>query len=576
MTKILLMNIPGAVIPSDYPPVAISRVIEGIDHSLNCEASFYNLDYYRPEFGEIENKIQSCAPKIIGFSAILTPYYAYLKSLSNFIGEKFPDIIQVLGGQMAIIANIIFLKTKVDFCVIGESEPTFSNLIRRLKENNFDIKDKGNYKNIKGLVLLNNNISYFTGYEKEDMSKGLKQFNYKMMSRFTNLDNYIHRVDGQYFKIRLGNSNIKHFLKLLYRNNIHKNLATVFSSKGCVNRCTFCHRYNKGYSVADFNELVNHIEYLKREYNIGLILFGDENFGSNRFFTSRLVEYLKTSGLNWGAGGVRVKTVDEETMKIWKESGCVHINFGIESFSQKILDIMEKNSTVEENLNTIRLCYKYKIFTVPGVVLGMPGETEETLEETIKNFSTLIPGDMDFPFENYINFVQAIPGMPLYGYAKRLGLIGKSIEDEDKYIEGLYDINANEIKPYLNFTDFEKEEIAYWWFYIYLELIAAHIKKFGYINVLKHKKKKWYRAGLIYILLPRKIRKFLLKYIVLVKDFGVKQLVHTIIKKVIKIFNNKKTERFKQVNRSLRKINREIPLSLREDEVSTAVLREDQ
>lgn len=574
MTKILLMNIPGAAIPSDYPPIAISRVIEGIDLSLDCEASFYNLDYYRPDFDEIEDKIQSYAPKIIGFSATLTPYYAYLKSLSNFIGEKFPDIIQVLGGQMAVIPNIIFLKTKVNFCVIGESEPTFSNLICRLKENNFEIKNKENYKNIKGLVLLNNNTSYFTGYEKEDMQKGLKQFNHKMMSRFTNIDNYIHRVDGQYFKIRLGNSNIKDFLNLLYPNNMHKNLATVFSSKGCVNRCTFCHRYNKGYSVVDFNELVNHIEYLKREHNIGLILFGEENFGSNKIFTSRLVEYLKTSGLNWGAGGVRVKTVNEEIIKTWKESGCVHINFGIESFSQKILDIMEKNSTVEDNLNAVRLCYKYRIFTIPGVVLGMPGETEETLEETIKNFSTLIPDSMDFPFENYINFVQAIPGMPLYGYAKRLGLIGQSIEEEIAYIEGLYDVNANEIKPYLNFTDYEKEEIAYWWFYIYLELMVVYIKKFGYINVLKHKKTKWYRAGLVYILLPRRMREFFLKYIVLIKDFGFKQLVYSIIKKLIKIFNIKKAKRYNQINSSLRKINCEIPLLLREDEVNTAVLRE--
>jgi radical SAM superfamily enzyme YgiQ (UPF0313 family) len=326
--------------------------------------------------------------------------------------------------------------------------------------------------------------------------------------------------------------------------------------------------------VPDFNELVNYIEDLKKEYNIGLILFGEENFGGNKKFTSRLVEYLKTSGLNWAAGGVRVKTVDEETIKTWKDAGCVHINFGIESFSQKMLDIMEKNSTVEENLNAIRMCYKYKIFTVPGVVLGMPGETEETIEETINNFSTLIPDDMDFPFEHYINFVQAIPGMPLYGYAKRLGFIGRSIEEEEEYIESLYDVTANEIKHYLNFTDYEKEDIAYWWYYVYLELMAAYINKFGYINVLTRKKTKQYRAGLIYILLPRKMRKFLLKYVVMVKDFGVNQLVHIIIKKVIRMFNNKKAERFKEVNRSLRKINSEIRLSLREDEVSTAVLRE--
>ncbi|MDP3014737.1 MAG: hypothetical protein Q8M92_10870, partial [Candidatus Subteraquimicrobiales bacterium] len=63
MTKILLMNIPGAVLPSDYPPIAISRVMEGIDPSLSCEVSFFNLDYYRPDFDEIKNKIQSFSPQ---------------------------------------------------------------------------------------------------------------------------------------------------------------------------------------------------------------------------------------------------------------------------------------------------------------------------------------------------------------------------------------------------------------------------------------------------------------------------------------------------------------------------------
>lgn len=574
MTKVLLMNIPGAVLPSDYPPVAISRVIEGIDPSLNCEVSFYNLDYYRPDFDEIKNKIQSCAPKIIGFSAVLTPYYAYLKNLSNFIGEKFPDIIQVLGGQMAVISNLILLKTKVDFCVIGESEPAFSNLIHRLQENNFDIKDTENYTDIKGLVFLRNGVPFFTGYEKENKQKGLRQFNCKIMSKFTSLDNYIHRIDGQYFKIRLGNSNIKHFLKLLYPNNIHKNLATVFASKGCVGRCTFCHRYYKGYNMADFDELVNYINLLRSEHNVGMLLFSEENFGGNKKLTSKLVEYLKTSGLNWAATAVRVRNVDEEIIKTWRDAGCVHINFGIESFSQKMLDVMEKNANVEENLNVIKMCYKYKIFTIPGIVLGMPGETEETIEETISNFSTLLPDDMEFPFENYINFVQAIPGTPLYEYAKRIGLIGRSIEEEEKYIESLYNVNANEIKHYLNFTDYEKEEVAYWRFYIYLELIAAYIKKFGYKNVLKNKKTKQYRVGLIYIVLPKKVRRFLLKYIVILKYFGVKGLINLVIKKLTNIFT-KKTEVFGKVNCSIRKLNLDPPLLLREDEVSTAVLRED-
>ena len=190
MTKILLMNIPSTPIPVDFPPIGISRVIEGIDSSLNCEVSFFNLDYYRPTFEEIKDKIQSFSPQIIGFSAILTPTYAYLKKLSKFIKEHFPNIIQVMGGEMSVISNIILLKTGISFCVIGESEPTFSNLIRKLQQDNFQPLNIEDYVNIKGLAFCEIIYLILLGYEKENTQNALRQFNYTLMSKFTNLDNY--------------------------------------------------------------------------------------------------------------------------------------------------------------------------------------------------------------------------------------------------------------------------------------------------------------------------------------------------------------------------------------------------
>ncbi len=569
MTKIFLMNIPGGAFPSDYPPIAISRVIEGIDPSLSCEVSYINLDYYRPGFDEIKSQIESFAPDIIGFSAMLTPSYVYFKKLSLFIGENFPDIIQVLGGQMAVISNIILLKTKVDFCVIGESEPTFSNLIRKLQQCEFHLEGMKKFADIKGIVFLLNNIPYFTGYEKENIEKGLKQCNYKLMSKFTSLDNYIHPVDGQYFRVRLINSGINSFLNQCYPDNLKKNMATVFASKGCVNRCTFCHRFYKGYKVIDSDEVIDYIEDIKEDLNIGLIMFSEENFGTNKKETAKLVEYLKSSGLNWGAGAVRVKTVNEETISTWCESGCVHINFGIESLSQKMLDVMEKNSTVEDNLNAIRLCFKYNIFTVVCLVIGMPGETEETIEETINNLITVVPDDINIPFEVNVNYVQAIPGTMVYEYAKRVGLIGQSLEEEEKYIESLYEIMAGELQHYLNFTDYIKEELAYWNYYINMEVVAEYIKKNGYIKVARNRKTRPYRIGLVYVLIPRRLRKFLLKYLIIVKSFGLSGLFRIFYKKI----SEKKVKKFQDINTSLRKIIQELPMTLREDENSTAVFK---
>lgn len=573
MARILLMNMPAGPIASDYPPVAISRVIDGLDPALECEVSFYNLDYHRPTFDEIGAVIEVFRPDIIGISGMLTPSYAYLKKLSNYIGERFPDAVQVVGGQINVISNIILTKTSVSFCVIGESEPVFSSLVRKLKDDGFRPGDMQGYGDIRGLVYLNDGLPHFTGYEKEKAPSSYNQFNYSMMERFTPLDNYIHPVDGQYFRVRLINSDIKGLFSLLKPENLDKNLATAFASKGCVNRCTFCHRFTKGYKVLESEGVEEYVERLKSEKNVGMILFSEENFGNHRKNTAKFVEYLKTTGLNWAAPAVRVKSVDEDIIRSWKEAGCVHVNFGIESLSQKILDVMEKMSTVEENLEAVRLCYKYRIFTVMGLVVGMPGETEETIEETIGNICKIIPDDINFPFEIYINFVQAIPGTPVYEYARRMGLIGDTLDDEERYIESLHDIDANEIAHYLNFTDYEKEELAYWKFYITLEIITAYIRKNGFFNVLRYKKTRPYRIGLVYSFVPKKLRKFALKYLMMARFFGLKRTAAVAFKKLGSLAGGKK-EKYTSVDRSLRTINREMPVSVRRDDLSTAVLRE--
>lgn len=573
MARILLMNIPAGPVPSDYPPVAISRVMEGIEPDLDAEVTFLNLDFYRHSFDEIREKIKEFSPDIIGISAMLTPSYAYVKKLSNFIGREFPDAVQVLGGQMNVIANIILLKTSVRFCVIGESEPAFSALIRKLKSDGFRLSDMPSYEAIKGLVFLKNGIPFFTGYGKEDSGAGTRQFNYKLISKFTSIENYIHKVDGQYFRVRLANSGLSSLFDLFYPENLDKNLATVFTSKGCVNRCTFCHRFTRGYQVLGNEEVISYIEDLRKDQNVRMILFCEENFGNHRKYTAKIVEYLKDSGLNWAAPAIRVKSVNEEIIKSWKEAGCVHINFGIESLSQKILDVMEKNSSVEENLNALRLCYKYRLFTVLGLVIGMPGETEDTIEETIANVSSVIPDDIDFPFEVYINFVQAIPGTPVYEYARKNGLIGPTLDDEERYIESLHDVDANEIEHYLNFTDYEKEELGYWKYYISMEIISAYIRKNGFLKVYRHKKTRPYRIGLVYALIPKALRKLLLKYAMMFRFFGGRAVISTIYRKISKSLSGTEA-RFSNVNRSLRKINAETPAALRDDDLSTGILRE--
>ncbi|OGR81705.1 MAG: hypothetical protein A2X32_08190 [Elusimicrobia bacterium GWC2_64_44] len=551
MTKLLLLNLPSGPVPTDYPPVAISRVIEGLEPELGCEAVFLNLDLLRPSFGDLKEKIRAFGPQVIGFSAILTPSYKYLKELSLFLRREFPGIVQVMGGEMCVIRDLVLRKSAVDFCVVGQAEPAFSSLIKTLEERGFNASDKAPFRAIKGLAYLNAGAPFFTG--EETHPDPVRQINYALLSKFTDLGHYIHGVAGPYYRNRINPDEIGDFYGLLKQENLPKNLVTVFASKGCVGRCTFCHRYFKGYKVMDTAGVIESIKTITAERNAGMLQFQEEDFGSDRAATVKLTAFLKESGLNWAATAVRARSVNDELMKSWREAGCAHINFGIESGSQKILDVMEKLTTVGENLNALRLCNKYRVATIISLVIGMPGETEATIDETIDNLASALPDDVTLPYEVSINFFQAVPGTEGYKFAQAAGLIPSDPAGEEKYIENLHEAGAAEIDQYLNFTDYEKEEVLYWKDYIQLELLAAYLKKNGRARTLEHKKSRRFRRAAVYALLPRPLRRFLLKYFIILRHYGPGGLLSLLSRKLF----NPRPQKYSGVDRSLRLINAE-------------------
>jgi anaerobic magnesium-protoporphyrin IX monomethyl ester cyclase len=554
MTKVLLLNLPGGRAPTDYPPVAVSRVIEGLDPALGCEAYFLNNDLLRPSFEEILAKCREFKPQVIGFSAILTPTYKYLKDLSLFLKKEYPAAVQVLGGEMSAIHHLVLRGSAVDFCVLGQSEPAFSSLIAALQKRGFDISDKAAFRAIPGLAFLDAGELRLTGEQAAHGANATRQINYALLSRFTDIGQYIHAVGGRYYRDRINPGEIDGFFSLFRKENLARNLATVFSSKGCVGRCSFCHRFFKGYQVIDFEAVTGYIKELAQEHNVGMVLFQVEDFGSDAAATDRLVDFLKTTGLNWAAPAVRARTAKDEVFRKWKEAGCVNVNFGIESGSQKMLDVMDKMTKVEENLAAIRLCNKHRLATIISLLIGMPGETEETIEETIASLSTVIPDDMDLVYEISINFYQAVPCTQGYDFARLTGLIGTSPEEEERYIEGLHEAAANEIGHYLNFTDYEKEEVLYWKDYIVLELLSAYLKKHGVIAVLRRKRLKRFYYAALYRLLPKPVRKFLLKYLIIIKHFGIGSLPGLLRRK----FFSPRPRRFALADRPLRLINQDL------------------
>ncbi len=252
-------------------------------------------------------------------------------------------------------------------------------------------------------------------------------------------------------------------------------LATLVGSKGCVARCTFCHRWDKGYRAVPVAQTMEYIRRLMDRYNVGFLLFSDENFGSDRRQTEEFLRHIKPLDLLWQAGGVRVRSMDLDLLQRMKDAGCVAVYYGMETGSPTILKVMEKNATLENNLNAVRWTREAGLTTIYQMVLAMPGETERTIRETMEFLKRATEGLFESPRSRMsINYIQALPGTPVYEYARHQGLIGKSLLDEEQYLLSISDVDAQDDAKMLNFTDSDTLTVRSWRRRIVLEVMRHY------------------------------------------------------------------------------------------------------
>jgi len=210
------------------------------------------------------------------------------------------------------------------------------------------------------------------------------------------------------------------------------------------------------------DSIINKLKYLIDRYNVGFVDFADENFGSDRRKLDELLERLKPLDILWYTE-MRCKSVDPDLLRRMKDAGCVAAFYGIESGSQRILDIMEKNSDLDLNMEVCRWTHEAGIYTVYQLILGMPGEDQQTVAETGRFLNSVTEYLPSPPNERLsINYIQALPGTPVYEYARSTGLIGPSLEDEEEYLIRISDTNAVDDVKTLNFTQYDYLTMQSW------------------------------------------------------------------------------------------------------------------
>jgi len=463
-----------------HPKIAITSLNHWTTKNGFKACKFYDIDMLYPSDADVEKYFKENQTDVVGLSAVVSTSYLQVKRLAKIIKKVNKNTVIVCGGYLTAAANTILKKTEVDICVVGNGEIAWVGILKLIKEH----LETGNNKldidkllEIKGISILDDNKNLkFSGYgqtlpgcemtfpDLEYLKSGL-QGNDKAFNNYFSpfWKNDIFSMDNR-----------------SYEKGRKPMMMNMFTSKGCVARCTFCQRGSKGYNVFDLDKLEAYLKILINKHNVGFIYVDDENFGSNRKYSHQVAELFHKYNLLWSCLGVRCTNVVEEDIIHYKKNGCCGLKFGIESGSQTMLDIMEKKYTVSDIKKAVFMCFDHGLYSSPdGFMLGMPGETLKTCMESGKMMGEIsarigVPPSVTF---GMIDPYYAIPlvGTPLYEYGRQLGLIGQNVNEEEKYLELVSDVAAYK-RYYINFNGSPMSEVVFWDMLVFLESTRRYEK----------------------------------------------------------------------------------------------------
>jgi len=315
---------------------------------------------------------------LIGIT-VFSPVYFEVKNLFNKIRKEHPETPVCLGGPyVTTMREEIFEETPADFAVYGEGEITFSELISHLK-------GERKLENIKGLMFRNGNGKPVVNPSREKI-KDLNELPLPAYDIFP-----------------------------MGRYPLHR----MVTSRGCPYGCAWCNSssiWDQTYRTTDPEKMVEEIEFLIRNYGKKIFVFGDNSFNIDLTRVERFCDLLleKKIDILWSVS-LRADIMTPEAARKMRKAGCYNVSIGIESANDDILGKIGKGTTIEKISEGIKILQDAGIEIMSQYVMGSPGETLETIKESIE-FAKKVRCD-------YTNFYAILPykGTAQWDYVKNNG-----------------------------------------------------------------------------------------------------------------------------------------------------------
>ncbi|KPK97371.1 MAG: hypothetical protein AMJ95_09465 [Omnitrophica WOR_2 bacterium SM23_72] len=201
-------------------------------------------------------------------------------------------------------------------------------------------------------------------------------------------------------------------------------IAPIMVTRGCPYSCTFCAGFNVSGKILrkrNVQNVISEIRMLHDDLGIREFHIVDDNFTLDKEYANNFLQALKATNLNmsWAVpNGIRMDTLDDEILELMKETGLYLISLGIESGTDRILNLMKKNITVDKIKSSVAMIRRHGIEIAGFFIVGFPGETKEDIERTI-DFSL----ELDLIRANFFIYLP-LPGSESFENLKRDGKLG--------------------------------------------------------------------------------------------------------------------------------------------------------
>ncbi len=361
--KVALINVKEDFTP--VPPLgllSIGTVLK--ENGYNVKVFDINIK----ESIKVIDEIKEFNPEFIGFS-VMTTSYMITKRFNRKLKNELPNSYFFWGGvHTTALKERTLRENNLDFIIYGEGELTLLEICNKFNK-------KLNLKDIDGVCYIKEN----------------KFIENKPRELIENLDK-LPIIDRSLLK------NFRWYLSPpgMLRGKFCEGITTIYSSRGCPYQCIFCaskiiHGSNiRRRTVAN---VIKEINYLKEEYNIKGVYFMDDTFATDLDWLKEFCS--KISGIIWGCQTRANIAQDFNILEIMKNAGCVQIDIGCESGSNKILKILKKGIDTDMIVKSFDNLKKLKIRTYASFILGNPEETMGDIKDTFK-IAKKAPGGVTF------------------------------------------------------------------------------------------------------------------------------------------------------------------------------------